>query len=145
LNRYLLDTNILLHLVRGSTASTPLIADLEARFDLFTGCNRVFVSYVTIGEIRVIGSNNNWGADKWADLSRLLGSFPTLPLTGEAILDSYVTFDTFSRYEGREMGKNDLWIAATADAFGLTLITTDQDFDHLASRFFTVEYLDLPS
>ncbi len=32
---------------------------------------------------------------------------------------------------GRPMGKNDLWIAATAKVSGLTLLTTDADFDHL--------------
>ncbi len=29
------------------------------------------------------------------------------------------------------MGKNDLWIAATASVTGVTLMTTDGDFDHL--------------
>lgn len=32
----------------------------------------------------------------------------------------------------RNMGKNDLWIAATALFFDLELHTADQDFDHLA-------------
>lgn len=31
----------------------------------------------------------------------------------------------------RNMGKNDLWIAASAKAAGATLLTTDGDFDHL--------------
>lgn len=29
------------------------------------------------------------------------------------------------------MGKNDLWIAASAKAAGAFLLTTDNDFDHL--------------
>lgn len=29
------------------------------------------------------------------------------------------------------MGKNDLWIAATAITYNIPLITTDADFDHL--------------
>ncbi len=33
------------------------------------------------------------------------------------------------------MGKNDLWIAATANATGATLLTTDSDFDHLSPNF----------
>ena len=31
----------------------------------------------------------------------------------------------------RNMGKNDLWIAATALYFDMVLHTTDNDFDHL--------------
>jgi len=33
------------------------------------------------------------------------------------------------------MGKNDLWIAATAHVTGATLLTTDKDFDHLDPQF----------
>ncbi len=36
------------------------------------------------------------------------------------------------------MGKNDLWIAATAYVTGASLMTTDGDFDHLNGV-----YLDL--
>jgi predicted nucleic acid-binding protein len=41
----------------------------------------------------------------------------------------------------RNMGKNDLWIAATALATKATLITTDKDFDHLQNIYFPVDFL----
>ena len=37
------------------------------------------------------------------------------------------------------MGKNDLWIAATAAVEGATLLTADNDFDLLSGTFLTVE------
>jgi predicted nucleic acid-binding protein len=37
------------------------------------------------------------------------------------------------------MGKNDLWIAATAHAMDAMLLTTDGDFDHLHNVFFEVQ------
>ena len=37
------------------------------------------------------------------------------------------------------MGKNDLWIAATAYAMNAQLLTTDGDFDHLDNSFFIVK------
>ncbi|WP_162996638.1 type II toxin-antitoxin system VapC family toxin [Mucilaginibacter celer] len=37
------------------------------------------------------------------------------------------------------MGKNDLWIASTAALLGLTLVTTDKDFDHLHQIFMEVK------
>lgn len=40
------------------------------------------------------------------------------------------------------MGKNDLWIAATALAEGATILTADQDFDHLHPHILTHEYVD---
>ncbi len=33
------------------------------------------------------------------------------------------------------MGKNDLWIAATASIYNVQLITTDKDFDHLKENY----------
>ena len=40
------------------------------------------------------------------------------------------------------MGKNDLWIAATASAATATLLTTDKDFNHLPSSLLTCQWID---
>ena len=40
-----------------------------------------------------------------------------------------------SHFSARNMGKNDLWIAATASVYNLRLLTTDNDFGHLDSQF----------
>lgn len=37
------------------------------------------------------------------------------------------------------MGKNDLWIAATASVLKTKLLTTDMDFDHLDGVFLDLE------
>jgi tRNA(fMet)-specific endonuclease VapC len=39
------------------------------------------------------------------------------------------------------MGKNDLWIAATAALLGLKLVTTDADFGHLNGVLIEVQHL----
>jgi predicted nucleic acid-binding protein len=39
----------------------------------------------------------------------------------------------------RNMGKNDLWIAATASTLNIPLLTTDNDFDHLNGVFLEVK------
>jgi predicted nucleic acid-binding protein len=41
-------------------------------------------------------------------------------------------------FNARNMGKNDLWIAATAFLYGIPLVTTDHDFDHLHPDFIEV-------
>jgi predicted nucleic acid-binding protein len=40
------------------------------------------------------------------------------------------------------MGKNDLWIAAAAKVARATLLTTDDDFAHLAAEQVAVEVID---
>jgi predicted nucleic acid-binding protein len=40
------------------------------------------------------------------------------------------------------MGKNDIWIAATASVLNATLLTTDGDFAHLNSVFLSVIQID---
>jgi tRNA(fMet)-specific endonuclease VapC len=40
------------------------------------------------------------------------------------------------------MGKNDLWIAATASVLKAILLTTDHDFDHLDKVLVEVVYID---
>jgi predicted nucleic acid-binding protein len=43
----------------------------------------------------------------------------------------------------RNMGKNDLWIAASAMIAQGTLITTDKDFNHLHETLIKVDYIDI--
>jgi len=40
------------------------------------------------------------------------------------------------------MGKNDLWIAATASVLGIKLLTTDSDFEHLRGLYINIEDID---
>ena len=42
----------------------------------------------------------------------------------------------------RNMGKNDLWIAATGSVLDATLLTTDDDFNHLNKIFLEVVRID---
>ena len=40
------------------------------------------------------------------------------------------------------MGKNDLWIAATAFVTKATLLTTDKDFDHMHPAFLQRDWIN---
>ena len=40
-----------------------------------------------------------------------------------------------------KMGKNDLWISATTNILGGTLLTMDKDFNHLAEVFFKLKFI----
>ena len=83
-----------------------------------------------------------------AELNKITSHFVIADINAESIIQKYAEIDAFSqgKLEGvqlndssRNMGKNDIWIAASASVLGLTLITTDQDFSHLSVRFLTVQ------
>lgn len=68
-----------------------------------------------------------------------------LPIDGQPLIDAYVQISAADRDwpEGaRNMGKNDLWIAATALHAGLPLLTTDKDFLFLHNNLLQVFWLD---
>jgi tRNA(fMet)-specific endonuclease VapC len=98
-----------------------------------------FVSIVTIGEIKAFALKRNWGKQKLKILQTNLVKLPVLDID-DKITDIYAEIDAFSQGlllekklndSARNMGKNDLWIAATAYYFEIPLQTTDNDFDHL--------------
>lgn len=62
---------------------------------------------------------------------------------------AYAEFDVYSQgksqkhqypagFTSRNMGKSDLWIAATAVVTNSTILTNDNDFDHLNNVFMPV-------
>jgi tRNA(fMet)-specific endonuclease VapC len=138
---YLLDTNVVLMLVRGG----PLGEFIDATFGLRTGKRRPVISVVTHGEVRVLASRNNWGTAKLTTLQDTLDALVTVDINVAEVIDAYVEIDIYSQQHpdgARNMGKNDLWIAACAKASGATLLTIDKDFDHLDPGLLTVKYID---
>jgi len=61
---------------------------------------------------------------------------------GAKLIQMYATLDSFCESVGQPLGKNDLWIAATAAVIGATLLTIDRDFDRLAPQFFARDWID---
>jgi len=145
---YLLDTNILVTYVR----DTAVTRRLEDQLNLLNGANNLLISVVSLGEIRSIARQNAWGESKRNKLEDILGGFLVADINVESIIEQYAILDAYSQgrlkgeevtFSSRNMGKNDLWIAATASILDLELITTDTDFDHLAPRFLKLNRIDL--
>jgi predicted nucleic acid-binding protein len=124
---YLLDTNILVALIRGK----ELGERIDNLFKLRSGLSRCIISIVTVGECLSLAKKLNWGVKKVQDLKKLLDEVHWVDINHTDILDTYAEIDDASRKLGRTMGKNDVWIAATAKVTGSTVLTTDKDFDHL--------------
>ena len=145
---YLIDTNILVIYVR----DTDLTRRLEENLRLLTGRNNLVISVVSIGEIKSIAKQNKWGEKRVRRLIEILSQFLIADINVEDIIESYSEIDTYSQgklegkatsFTSRNMGKNDLWIAATASTLNLELITTDKDFDHLNEEYLQLKWIDL--
>jgi tRNA(fMet)-specific endonuclease VapC len=140
MNRFLLDTNMLL----GFTREAAWAQWAYETWDLGNEAAIVFTSVICRGELLALAEKNGWGESKRRNLVDVLNRFPTVDLNKDSILNRYAELDTWTH--GRAvsdsskpqppkpavcMKQNDLWIAATAVATGATLVTTDKDFDHL--------------
>jgi tRNA(fMet)-specific endonuclease VapC len=140
---YLLDTNIVLNLIRES----PLSKQLKMDFQLFKSPQRLFVSVVVEGELESLALQNQWGTIKRNDLTHYLDNLIIVDIRIQSIIKRYAEIDAFNQDKlpnkplnnsARNMGKNDLWIAATASVLNIPLMTTDNDFIHLDKDFLTL-------
>ncbi|MDZ4682936.1 MAG: type II toxin-antitoxin system VapC family toxin [Saprospiraceae bacterium] len=140
---YLLDTNILFIYIKGG----EIRERIEQNFDPFGRSNSPIISSVAVGEIKSIAKRNNWGVKRLLKLNSIQNDLITADINSEDVFEQYAEIHTFSQGKhkdkplmttSRNMGKNDLWIAATAHVSNATLLTTDRDFDHLDGVYFEV-------
>ncbi|MDQ2799293.1 MAG: type II toxin-antitoxin system VapC family toxin [Armatimonadota bacterium] len=136
--QFLLDTNILLAHIRLGTLGQYL----KAVYNLYALQPAPIISIVTEGEIRAIALRHNWGVAKLAELQRLLNALTIVPLPYRNVIETYARIDHHCVTNGLALGKNDLWIAATAQVTGATILTTDRDFDPLHGLFLQRNWID---
>lgn len=130
-----LDTNILLHLLRGKKAAEFI----EREYRISGRSPRAIISVVTKGELKALGYKFGWGPAQHERLDAMLTGLPAADISHSTVWNAYAKIDLSSIALGVKMGKNDLWIAATTLVVGGVLLTTDADFDHLAPSGVTVE------
>lgn len=93
----------------------------------------------------MLAKRNGWGEKKFAALEEALSNLIVVDINHPMVIDGYVEIDLASQAHpdgARNMGKNDLWIAAAAKAAGATLLTTDKDFNHLIGDHLDGEVVD---
>lgn len=135
----LLDTNVVVHYVRGSEVSQRI----EAEFNLLHRTERPLISVVSIGEMRALTRKFGWGQRNTATLEHLLRELVVVDISSREVLDAYGQISHWTESSGQRMGQqNDMWIAATAHATQAHLITTDQDFDVLDPEWVDRTYIE---
>ncbi len=144
---YLYDTNILAFIIK----QDPAIEKLEKGIAEDSGNLRI-ISIVAKAEIETLAVLFKWGDQKREQLKNLLDQFLIIPIDSQQIVAAYVELDTYSQGKhsnkssgltARNMGKNDLWIAATAMVTDSTLLTSDKDFDHMNGVFISVKKITI--
>jgi tRNA(fMet)-specific endonuclease VapC len=138
---FCLDTNIPLILVRGKA----LAKRIDEQFGLSIAPFQHTISIVTHGELYALSDRLGWGAAKVVVLQRALREFVTVDVAGKRIVEAYRDIERFNAavpVGAVKMGKNDIWIAATAIVTGQALITTDKDFLHLNGKLLQVFWVD---
>ncbi len=145
--RYFLDTGVILGYLRSALYAEVI----EKTYSPFSPPNIAAMSVVSRGELVSLAYRHKWGMPKRTALEELLKKIPQVDINNDAIIQMYGEVEAFSQgyhpvkslpMSARNMGKNDIWIAATAVVSNATLITTDKDFNHLDKTFLQVIYID---
>jgi predicted nucleic acid-binding protein len=114
----LLDTSVFIALESGRTLEREALP-LESA-----------ISVVTSAELRA----GILAADGIAERHRRIGTwaasrqFASLPITG-AVADTWSQMRAYLHASGQKVRINDMWIAATAAAYEMPVLTQDVDFD----------------
>lgn len=121
----ILDTNVVIHHIR---KKIPI-------------SSRAVIPIVVVGELEAFALKSDWGYQKMVSLNTILEKIPIADIDQE-ITKIYAKVDAYSQgklknqplplgMSARNMGKNDLWIAAISLYFDFELHSVDNDFDHL--------------
>ena len=113
-------------------ADTSVFIGLEAaRFDGGRFADYEWgVSAITLGELRlgVLQAQNPEAASRRLSTYQLAQRFEALTVD-EAVSDAWALLISRLRAAGRKAPLNDSWIAATAIAHGVPIVTQDSDYD----------------
>jgi predicted nucleic acid-binding protein len=90
------------------------------------------ISAVTLGELRlgVLQATDPEAASRRLSTFQLAQRFEAIPIN-EAVSDAWALLVSKLRAAGRKAPINDSWIAATAIAHGIPVVTRDSDYDDM--------------
>jgi tRNA(fMet)-specific endonuclease VapC len=148
-NIYVLDTNIIIYLANQNALVDKIVNET---LDLFSQEKELMLSVVSLAEIQSFAIRAKLETAQLDWIASTLSTLRIADINTPEIIARYVEIDLYSRgkYDNlpqgirpHKMGKNDLWIAATASVLGATLLTTDQDYMHLNGVYLAVETIPI--
>ncbi len=117
--KYLLDTNIVVGLFNGD-------AHIEKRI---TSVPEIYLSSVVLGELHFGARSSGRPEANTTRIEDFASSCTVLEITPETGRQ-YGLLKSSLKRQGRPIPENDIWIAASALKYGLTLVSRDSHFEH---------------
>lgn len=118
--RFLLDTNIVIALWANDATVTAQLA----------AASEVFTPIIVLGELYYGARKSAWPATNIARIDEFAAGSSVL-FCDLATAQQYGTTKNALRAKGRPIPENDLWIAALALQYSLTLASRDDHFSHI--------------
>lgn len=117
--RYMLDTNILIYLIKNKP---PAVAE---RVNALPSGAELFMSFFTYAELLMGAERSIRKPETLRRLDILTRTVPPRYAVGRSICEHYAAQFTRLRAAGTPIGANDLWIASHALADDCTLVTNN--------------------
>jgi len=136
--RLLLDTSVVVHLLRGKETGERI----DRAYNLRSRPDRPLISVVTVGETLGFAKQRGWGAERVELLRALLAELVIVDINDREVLERYADLQAESRKNGWNLSDNDKWIAATASVTDATLLTTDRDFERVTPTLLRAAIVD---
>ena len=122
-NKYLLDTNIIAAWLKGEKGVTDKIAKDK---------RQIQIPVIVIGELYYGAMYSTHTQKNVEDIETIISNFDVLPIDVDTTI-VYGEIKAALRKKGKPLPENDIWIAAIAQRYKLTIITRDKHFKEIES------------
>lgn len=116
----LIDTNVIIKLLNGDQKTIELFDSLEG----------IHVSAVTAGELFYGAQKSSRVNENMALFKSFLSEYKMIEIN-ESVSNAYGEIKAGLVKQGINIPENDIWIAATALCYNLTLVSYDEHFKHV--------------
>ena len=120
MNGNIFDTNVIIRIIKGDIVT----ADKARKF------KNVHIPVIVLGELMFGAEKSQLKAENRDKYLQFCLSYPLLDVNQSVALE-YGKIKNVLQAHGNIMPENDMWIAATAIANNMTVITQDRHFEHI--------------
>jgi tRNA(fMet)-specific endonuclease VapC len=121
MNGSIIDTNVIIKMMHNESDALNLLQKVT----------KSYISIIVKGELYYGAYKSSQRDENLTLFRKILSKFEILPIDGEEIPLAYALIKSDLRKQGKKIPENDLWIAATAHVYGLSVATFDTHFSYI--------------